>query len=195
MTIPEIHPRTTIRRAIKALLIGRTDAEERVTSNLGRPFDPDGPPELRVYSRREDSDVFEESPRTNERAMTIAIECYRARETTFANDTEGVDDLLDRLCWQVERIIGPWLRSGRLASECGIRYSAEKTRFAGLETDFGDEGARIEGGARLQWEVVYYTEDTVCPDELPSLEGIDLDWDPTPGGELEAEDAIDLEQV
>lgn len=193
MTDTDTHPRTLLRRFVRDRLIGRTLAGERVSTNPGVPVGGEGSYELRIHDRAETVETFEEAPRSYERSLTLAVDCYAERSLDFTDD-QSLDERVDALAWEVERILSPLLPSHDLGA-CGISVVWEKTGFASLQTDFGADGERVEGGCRLEWTVAYVTSHhREGAGSLEDLETVAVDLDSDQGDDPEAADEIAIDQ-
>lgn len=124
-------------------------------------------PAILVYTRREDAEVFDVSPRTHKRTLALAVE-------VVAQLNNELDDLLDDICAQVEFVFN---EDQTLAELC------EYVELASTEMTLSKEPSnRILGSAVMTFNIVYLTyavaSGEVEPNLLTELKRINMDWRP-----------------
>ena len=130
-----------------------TEARNRVYPSRKRKLSHTQLPCLLVYTNSESCEVFNESPRSYKKTLTLVI-------GVVAEENETLDDDLDRICGQVERVFNENVYLGKddggLVDECNLTRT---------ELGFSVDCAVQTGGAAMTFEVVYY-EDAVSSGEV-----------------------------
>lgn len=129
-----------------------TNAEERIYTSRRRKLHHSQLPCLLIYANSETCELFNESPRSYKKTLTLVI-------GVVAEDNEALDDLLDKICGQVEQVFNENVYLGsddELVEECRLL----KTEL-GLAVDCDVQ----TGGAVMTFEVIYY-EDAVNSGQL-----------------------------
>ena len=125
-----------------------TEAWNRVYPSRKRKLSHTQLPCLLVYTNSESCEVFNESPRSYKKTLTLVI-------GVVAEENETLDDDLDRICGQVERVFNENVYLGKddggLVDECNLTRT---------ELGFSVDCDVQTGGAAMTFEVVYY-EDAV----------------------------------
>lgn len=95
-----LHPRAVIRKAVAALLAGKTVAGPRVFTSRVKPFSSRHLPAIGVYTTDEDADPGDTSPRRYTRTPDVVVQCL------FEVD-EALDDAMDAMALQLEAVLLP----------------------------------------------------------------------------------------
>lgn len=178
--------RKAIRHAVAAALLGNTDAGQCVYVSRMRPLSAEKLPAIFVYTLNESARVFTESPRELERTLTLGVEI-------IARADSGLDDLLDDIAAQVERIL----------SENQYPACAADIVYTGAEITLGREGDNQHGSCVLTYDVTYYTPDVsdgvsgpgVPPENvLTPFETANVKYKVPPFDRVSAEDQVQLPQ-
>jgi hypothetical protein len=160
--------RKVIRDKIKALLLGQTDAEDRIFTNRVIPNEVDELPVINIYTIEESSEIYNSSPMEYERSVTVAI------EVIDSVDSE-IDDRLDEMADSVEAI---------MHGDDTLESVASKVVYTGTQLTINSDGENLIGSLRLTYEITYYSYHGIDPTTLPDLEtsviqyGPDVDDDP-----------------
>ena len=130
-----------------------TEARNRVYPSRKRKLSHTQLPCLLVYTNSESCEVFNESPRSYKKTLALVI-------GVVAEENETLDDDLDRICGQVERVFNENVYLGKddggLVDECNLTRT---------ELGFSVDCDVQTGGAAMTFEVVYY-EDAVSSGEV-----------------------------
>lgn len=130
-----------------------TEAQSRVYPSRKRKLSHTQLPCLLVYTNSESCEVFNESPRSYKKTLTLVI-------GVVAEENETLDDDLDRICGQVERVFNENVYLGKddggLVDECNLTRT---------ELGFSVDCDVQTGGAAMTFEVVYY-EDAVSSGDV-----------------------------
>ncbi|WP_422460249.1 MULTISPECIES: hypothetical protein [unclassified Endozoicomonas] len=148
------HHRQTIRAAIATQLKGKTDAGDRVFVNRQRTLRRDDLPCLLVYTTTESCDTGyaeQTAPRQDKRRLTCVVDIR-------AESRNGLDDLLDRLAFQVEQAVFADVSFGQTVAD-GFLNSTN--------IQFSEEGEHCIGACELSFELHYYTDASPNPDSWP----------------------------
>lgn len=181
--------RKTIRKAVAAVLNGNTSAGANVFASRVRPVSSASLPAILVYANDEEVEVFNASPREYKRTLTLGIEIA-------ARADDGLDDALDDIAQQVERII----------SENQTAGGASDYYLSGVHIELTGEGNSQHGSCILTYDVEYYTYDVSLgvagpgvPDEniLEDFKRGGTTWRPNGATEdsPQAQDLFPLEQA
>lgn len=175
------HPRKVVRDALAVMLVGQTDAGDRVYSNRSRPQSIAKLPAIGIYNAGDTATMFDESPRRYRRRLNIAVDIY-------LKDTGGsdIDDQLDDLADQVEQAIfkdttvGGTVSDMVLGETSDVMVSMQREQTAMLT---------------ITWQATLY-QDTPEVDAatLSDYESTHVDWDIPDGDPVDAEDNITLPQ-
>jgi hypothetical protein len=149
--------RKKIRQAIKALLLDNTPAGARVWTNRPNPLSQrpgqqsasSQLPAILIYTRSEDSEVFNESPRQYKRTVEVVVEIAAAMN-------DDIDDTLDDYAQTVENLILLDDRLGTDPDDAG-EYVADGTELTRSSMTIVDGGEIPIGAAILSFDVMYYT--------------------------------------
>jgi hypothetical protein len=138
-----VHPRQSIREAIKTALVNQTDAGARVYESRMAPLRKGGLPAIIVYTV---SESVEESsrhtaPRILDRHVQVAVEV-----ATKASD--NVDDLLDDLAVQIEKALDKDPTLGNKANDVFLTST---------EIELFEEQSERIGAMKMVYDVWYST--------------------------------------
>lgn len=143
------HQRTRIRQKVIELLLREkspgeypTIAETRIMSTRVTPFWESELPAINVYNGTDRVDVYNESPRMLRHDFSLMIECVADAQT------DGLDDSLDAMAREVERIISV---NDILEGACA------DILLNNTEITIRENGDRFIGAARMEFRVEYYT--------------------------------------
>ncbi|MEM7308900.1 MAG: hypothetical protein AAF682_19615 [Planctomycetota bacterium] len=178
-----------IRTAFKELLLGKTIAQDRWSTNRGAQVWADNAPAGVIYTVASVDEVVTDAPRQYHTRLTLAIEL-------FGKDDGGepFDDQLSDFETQVKQVVDSNLSLPGLP-ELGISTSLSARKR--VDRVFSDDGAQRLVGSRITYEIVYGNEVAEGdPADLDTFAIAGIDWDfPPPGvdGEHEADDVVELE--
>lgn len=179
--------RKTIRQNIAAVLMGNTAALANVFASRTRKISAASLPAILVYTKQETAEIFNVSPRELKRVLTVGIEIV-------ARTDDGLDDELDDIAAQVERIMSENQTLGDVASE--IQYT-------GADIALTADGDNQHGGCTLAYDVTYYTLDVsegVAGDGVPAanvlhpFETANIEYKVPPSADVSATDSVSLPQ-
>ncbi|MEF2145125.1 MAG: hypothetical protein V3573_06740 [Desulfovibrionaceae bacterium] len=175
-----MHPRSRIRQAVVAALLGKTGAGSRVFASRTRPLASRQLPAIGVYALSEEADHQRTSPRTYERILQLAVDVITWEDA-------GLDAALDQLCVEIEAVLLPDPTLGGACED----FTYRRAEINLLPAQSSDPG---KGAALLVFEATYSTDQPT-----PSLDDFRTavaGWDlaPEPDGVPEAVDTITLPQ-
>lgn len=182
------HQRTLIRQKVIALLAREktpgewpTIAESRVNSTRVTPYWESELPAINVYNGTDRVDVYNQAPRQLRHDFSLIVECVADAMT------DGLDDTLDALAREVERVISI---NDTLEGECA------DILLNNTEITIRENGDRFIGAARMEFRVEYYTNWPDAVDlELDNFETTDVQYDLNNQAEADrAKDIIEVEQ-
>jgi hypothetical protein len=176
------HQRQLIREAVRACLMDRTDAAERVLTTRVIPLESFGVlPLIAIYTRSETVDQESQStaPRRLTRTLQLAVEAY-------VTATEDVDGSLDEIARTIEKL---------MAVDPALGGACCDSILAGTEMSFDSTGEQDVGIATLTFTVNYETEAPEAED-VPLENLTTVDTKTSLGGTVlpqdQAEDIITL---
>jgi hypothetical protein len=182
------HQRTLIRHKVIDLLTRQrpsgewpTIAESRVNSTRVTPYWESELPAINVYNGTDRADVYNQAPLQIRHDFSLIIECVADAMT------EGLDDTLDALARDVERVISI---NDTLENQCA------DILLNNTEITIRENGDRYIGAARMEFRVEYYTN---WPDAvdlvLDDFETAHVQYDLNNQAEADrAKDIIEVEQ-
>lgn len=112
-----LHPRTVIRKAVAALLKGKTAAGQSVYTSRVEAFGSRHLPAISVYTTDEDADTGDTSPRRYTRTPDVVV------QAVFEVD-EHLDDAMDAMALQLEAVLLPDPSWGGVADDSVLTKSA-----------------------------------------------------------------------
>lgn len=194
--------RRAIREAVRGHLLNATNAGANVYSNLSTRHWREDLPQIAIYTRSEEIEIFSESPREYKRTIELAVEIIaQGNELPNESDGETCENQLDAIAEQVEDILEANETLGDIEIEDGSSCKiADELRLNNIEFDFTGEGEQPTGSVRLVYNVVYFEYRPLNSqlDDFSDFEQINTEWDiqPEPSGtpDIEAEDEIAIPQ-
>lgn len=163
------HPRTEIRAAVKAALVGQTVAGARVFTNRPNPLSQDPTaltgadrdlPAILIYTRSEASEIFDESPRRYRNRAEVVVEAVLE-----VGPTTQIDDDLDALALRIENLV---LVDDTLGGK------ASDVELVSTSMTIADGGAKLLGAVIMTFEVEHFsypvTAGELALDDLATLE-------------------------
>ena len=177
------HQRKLIRDAVVALLLASpaTAAGTRVFPNRVIPVQHREFPAIAVYTLREETKPYSDSPRVLKRTLELGITILEA-----PTDQDPVDDLIDLISEQVE---------AKLRVDRTLGGACQDVLYSGFDAAFDHGGRELTGGGRLRYQVIYESEEPEGDlDPSPFLQAhTDFDLAP-PDVASEASDDVTLPQ-
>lgn len=152
------HPRKEIRDALFDILKDKIDGIKSYSKNRFRPYwEENELPGLCIYTLSESAEVFDEAPRRLKRVLSLAVEIV-------VRDDKDADDILDKMCLDVENAIHIDETLNCKASDC---------RLTSTELVQKVEGNTLTGSAILSFDVTYFA---YAPNEqvLKDFKGADF---------------------
>lgn len=149
-----IHQRTKIRHAVADLMVGHTDAGDRVFRTRVLPARRLKLPSISVYTLSEsvNPDGRLTAPREDTRILDLTIEAW-VRSSTSKYD-EPVDDIMDSISLQIERSVMVDPQLGGIASDLYLRST---------DTEVVEIGDRMMGLVVMTFGVEYCALASVYP--------------------------------
>lgn len=131
-----------IRAALKARLLNRTDAEDRVSTNRAERVWELGLPAICIYTLEEEDELDSEAPPSYWCRASVVVQLLLEGEQQLP-----LDDLTDQLGEQVSQLVkaDPYLG--------GLALRAHQVRW---QIAVRDEGHQPIAGARLTWEFTWH---------------------------------------
>jgi len=198
--LPVPSARMALRKYVVASLRDRTLVGCRVYDARSTPPRDDDESSIFVHCKDERAELFQDTPRAYVRTLQCWIDIYeRATE-----GDENPADLVDAIAAQVEAImhlVEHEITQAQLADALDdpLTWSLHRGRsgYQGTSMDQDDEGHQLEAGARITWNLTYVTEvgeDQLLADKITPFDRATVAWDLDADGEIDATDAIHLEQ-
>lgn len=161
-----MHKRQAIREAARALLLGRTEASDRVHLSRVIPLFNKAwhteLPAILIYTRAETASVFLSAPLQYERVTTLAIDFVAALSG------DGVDNELDYASEIIERLLLEDDSLGRIVSSIRLTNTAME-----LRGDSDQVVAALSIEFACTWH--YDTPELVFTDSLDDLHTVDTE--------------------
>ncbi len=160
------HPRELIRKAAVAALLGATNAGASVYASRVAPLISNGwqseLPAIIVYTMDEAGEIFNQAPREYRRRVELVVEIH-------AEGNEALDDTLDTLARQVERLL---LRDDTLGD------TANDLRYVRSRMVLLDQSEHLTGACRLIFEAEYFDRhpDDDFNDSLPNFNTLNTEY-------------------
>jgi hypothetical protein len=175
-----------IKEAIQSLLIGKTNAKEKVFVSRSVPVDVEDLPAILIYSTSENVRRFNEAPKDYQRELTVAVECLAT-----GNDDDDLDLKLEVLGETVESLMEIDETLGDIV---------HKVELTGTGYTQDPDGQSPLGSLVLQFAVTFYT-DAIRPGSicLPDFKEIGVDWkvghhgSEEPGTQVDAQSLLTIE--
>ncbi|SFW54165.1 hypothetical protein SAMN03159376_02079 [Pseudomonas sp. NFACC09-4] len=160
------HPRELIRKAAVAALLGATNAGASVYASRVAPLISNGwqseLPAIIVYTMDDAGEIFNQAPREYRRRVELVVEIH-------AEGNEALDDTLDTLARQVERLL---LRDDTLGD------TANDLRYVRSRMVLLDQSEHLTGACRLIFEAEYFDRhpDDDFNDSLPNFNTLNTEY-------------------
>lgn len=160
------HPRELIRKAAVAVLLGATNAGASVYASRVAPLISNGwqseLPAIIVYTMDEGGEIFNQAPREYRRRVELVVEIH-------AEGNEALDDTLDTLARQVERLL---LRDETLGD------TANDLKYVRSRMVLLDQSEHLTGACRLIFEAEYFDRhpDDDFNDSLPNFNTLNTEY-------------------
>lgn len=141
--------RKLIRDKVFELLNLNTSFGNRVYRCRKVPFDENGECNqgvVLIYLEKESSEVFNDTPRTYRRSLSLSIAIVKS---LTPEDIEKIEDQIEVVSLQVEKIMGKNETLGELASD---------VTFEGYEFLDSDDGELRTGAIKLTYSIEYYID-------------------------------------
>jgi len=151
-----IHPRQTIRDAVKALLLAGnvTDVGDRVSANRVKPAWPDKLPAIRIFTLgKETSEVYETAPKSLKRTFPLDLEIG-------VSGGDNITDVLDSLAAEVEKL---------MHADDSFTDTASDSFLSETDTGVDAENKRQVAFIKLTYMVRYKTYAPEAIDDDPEL--------------------------
>jgi len=190
-----VKKRKDIRKRVVELLKGKTAAKDAVFPNASVPPWHEELPVILVYPRNENASEYAIAPRELKREVQIGIEIIATGPETDEEgqsppEGESLEDILDNLAEEIERILAADETFGGLADD---------SILTGTDFTFDSEGGAPVGSCRLTYNVTYYRP---SPDLEPGhdvFSKADAKWkvghdNAAPDAIIEANDSVDIPQ-
>lgn len=146
--------RAEIRRAVVALLKGKTQAEERVFANRSKDPQVEEIPCININYRSEDTTELTTAPKRKGRDLVLGIEIIAT-----GDDEDQASDLMDAMCEQVECILTRDDTLGKSNTRKNNKGKpaciADIIELDNVQFDFTSDGKKPVAAARLNWIVKY----------------------------------------
>jgi hypothetical protein len=160
-----MHPRQLIRQRIVERLLGATDAGVEVEDSEMWNVWPEKTPAIRVFSSRDDVELYRQAPRTFKGTLSVEIELFCTdRKNLATNERIPAHEVLDTLIDQVLSLLesDPLLRDP-VTKEAAAAATPENGVVQSIDTDFASGGPLAKGGARITLRYVYLREAAIAP--------------------------------
>lgn len=139
------HPRKLIRDAVvERLKAASTSADSRVFANRALPLFKNELPAILVYLSSEPSEISIEAPREYRRNLQLTLELVAQN-----NSEGGLDDALDELAEQVERVMFEDETFGGLVSD---------TILGETTAEIIEEGEKPVGAVKISFSMPYFQQ-------------------------------------
>lgn len=160
------HPRTAIRNKVVELLLGRTDVAGSVYASRVKPFLSNDwqneLPAIVVYTMDENGEIYTAAPREYLRTVEVVVEVH-------ANADEALDDVLDTIGRQVERL---------LLTDDTLDGAVNDFTYSRTKLVIRDDGDDLMGGCRIIFDAEYLDRhpDDLFNQTLPDLNTVVTDY-------------------
>lgn len=146
-----LHQRQTIREAVVAQLVNKTDAAERVFATRQVPWQRTELPGISVYALEEEVDAGASLlPPFGSGEARILSRNLQLAVVAIVSLTEKVDDALDAIALEIETAIDA-------APSFGVA-AVKDSVLAATEIEIVEEATRPVGVVRLTYNVEYHTQ-------------------------------------
>ncbi len=160
------HPREHIRKQAVAVLMGATNAGASVYASRVAPLISNGwqseLPAIIVYTMDETGEIFNQSPREYWRRVELVVEIH-------AEGNEALDDTLDTLARQVERL---------LLMDDTLGDTVNDLQYVRSRMVLLDQSEHLTGACRLIFEAEYFDRhpDDLFNQSLPDLNTVATEY-------------------
>lgn len=160
------HPRELIRKQAVAVLMGATSAAASVYASRVAPLISNGwqseLPAIIVYTMDETSEIFNQAPREYRRRVELVVEIH-------AEGNEALDDTLDTLARQVERL---------LLMDDTLGDTVNDLQYVRSRMVLLDQSEHLTGACRLIFEAEYFDRhpDDLFNQSLPDLNTVATEY-------------------
>lgn len=160
------HPRELIRKQAVAVLMGATNAGASVYASRVAPLISNGwqseLPAIIVYTMDESGEIFNQAPREYRRQVELVVEIH-------AEGNEALDDTLDTLARQVERL---------LLMDDTLGDTVNDLQYVRSRMVLLDQSEHLTGACRLIFEAEYFDRhpDDLFNESLPDLNSIKTEY-------------------
>lgn len=160
------HPRELIRKQAVAVLMGATSAAASVYASRVAPLISNGwqseLPAIIVYTMDETGEIFNQSPREYRRRVELVVEIH-------AEGNEALDDTLDTLARQVERL---------LLMDDTLGDTVNDLQYVRSRMVLLDQSEHLTGACRLIFEAEYFDRhpDDLFNENLPDLNTVTTEY-------------------
>ena len=132
--------RKKIRKAVVALLTGRTKVGDEVEDSRAAKLFAQSKPTILIYARDEASSVVTITSRQRRRVLRLAIEIRHQA-------VKGLDDYLDEVSEEVEQI---------MKENSNLSGTAQSNALTETLIDVEQNGDKPIGAARLTYDLIYF---------------------------------------
>lgn len=160
------HPRQLIRKQAVAVLLGATNAGASVFASRVRPFISNSwqsdLPAICVFTMDETSEIFNQAPREYLRRVELVVEIH-------ADGNDALDDTLDTLARQVERV---------LLMDDTLGDTVNDLQYVRSRMVLLDQSEQLTGACRLIFEAEYFDRhpDDLFNESLPDLNTVTTEY-------------------
>lgn len=160
------HPRELIRKQAVAVLLGATNAGVSVYASRVAPLISNGwqseLPAIIVYTMDESAEIFNQAPREYRRRVELVVEIH-------AEGNEALDDMLDTLARQVERL---------LLMDDTLGDTVNDLQYVRSRMVLLDQSEHLTGACRLIFEAEYFDRhpDDLFNQSLPDLKSVKTEY-------------------
>ncbi len=160
------HPRELIRKQAVAVLLGATNAGASVYASRVAPLISSGwqseLPAIIVYTMDDSGEIFNQAPREYRRQVEMVVEIH-------AEGNEALDDTLDTLARQVERL---------LLTDDTLGGTVNDLQYVRSRMVLLDQAQQLTGACRLIFEAEYFDRhpDDLFNQTLPDLNTVTTEF-------------------
>ena len=160
------HPRELIRKQAVAVLLGATNAGASVYASRVAPLISNGwqseLPAIIVYTMDETAEIFNQAPKEYRRRVELVVEIH-------AEGNEALDDTLDTLARQVERL---------LLMDDTLGDTVNDLQYVRSRMVLLDQSEHLTGACRLIFDAEYFDRhpDDLFNQSLPHLKSVKTEY-------------------
>lgn len=179
--------RQLIRKVIKDLLKGATDAGEQVFTSRSIPTWVENLPVILIYTKDENVERFNEAPKSYRRILNLELEIVAK-----GSEDEDVQEVLDRVSDQIESLME---KDETLGNDENKNNIANKLELSKVEYTLEADGDSPVGMAKNTYSIEYFTD--VVFDCFPDFKQANIDYqvghhDESPDDVIDAQDQVDV---